>query len=358
LAIVDTTGPTKAFGSQELAGIKAAAKYYNFKGGIDGHKVAVKSVSSNGDPTTATNVAVKALSANPGKYDMVYPGSEGSVVAALTPVMARYNAFAVAIDDPSSVCHDVSKCPHQFANLGGAKPGMVSGAKWINQKHFQTVGILQEQAAFAQTETPAMVQALTTRSIKHKTVNFPKSATDVTSEMSRLKDDGVDVVYAEATGAAAGYVIKARSKLSWNVPIVFDISGSALDLSTLVPKSELDKVYITGCPCLNTSQKAPGLHKLKKFAPNGAINKLPVNLAGDGWDAVVLFANAATQSHSLNYKDVTKAAEHLSKKAQTDPLYVVTQKKMFSQRDHENMAEQSSDFAIMPAGPISGGQLH
>ena len=38
LAIVDTTGPTKAFGSQQLAGIQAAAKYYNDHGGMAGRQ--------------------------------------------------------------------------------------------------------------------------------------------------------------------------------------------------------------------------------------------------------------------------------------------------------------------------------
>lgn len=356
LAVADTTGPTKAFGSQELIGIQAAAAYYNAHGGIAGHKVDVQPISDNGDPSTAASVTIKALSGSAGKDTMVYAGEEGTTVAALIPILKRFPVYAVALDDPGTACSKASACPNEFANLGSGDLAEIQAANWFKSKGYSDVGILEDQIAFTQTETPVITGALAKNGAKTTKVSFPATAVDVTSEMSQLKAAGVKAVFAEALGPAAGYVLKARASLGWKVPVVFDIAGSALDITTLVPNADTSNAYTTVCPCQDPAVKSPGLDQLRKYAPAGAIGPLPANLAGNGWDAVVLFDHALTQAGSTSATALTKATESLNAAGQSDPLYMVTNKKQFSSSNHQNLGEAPSDYSILAVGPVKNGQ--
>ena len=102
LWIGDTTGPVKAYGNVQLAGVKGAADYFNSRGGIDGHPVVVRAVSDNGDPTTAASVLTQQLAA--GLPTMVWPGSVSTDSAALIPILARSEVFAIGLVDGQAQC--------------------------------------------------------------------------------------------------------------------------------------------------------------------------------------------------------------------------------------------------------------
>jgi branched-chain amino acid transport system substrate-binding protein len=355
LAIVAKSGPGHKYGTHELTALKAAANYYNSKGGIDGHKVTITSLNTNGDPSTATSEAVKTLSAHPNKYAMVYPGSEGAVVKALIPVIARYHVFAVTLSLRD--CKDVSACPHEFAVNATTQAQVTADARWVQKKGFRKVGILQEQTAYTEAETPALQSALDKLGIKHVTVSFPENAVDLTTQMQQVKQQGVDVVFAEAVGAPAGYALKGRAKLNWDVPVLFDIASSSLDITKLASRPQLKNTYETVPQCQDPSNKTPGLKAMKTFAPHGSsIGSVPCGLSGDGWDPVVLLSHVAKQAKSLKYDALTTAAENISPAAQADPLYTHTKKEEFAPKNHDNVGSTPSDTSIIPVGPIVDGQ--
>jgi branched-chain amino acid transport system substrate-binding protein len=357
LAIVDTTGPTKAFGSQQLAGIQAAAKYYNDHGGIAGRKVTVTVVSDNGDPATAVTDLIKQMTTNPNKYTMVYPGSEGGEVTALIPVLAKYHVVGIGLDDGSGACVKASACPNVFSNAGSASIPEQEAANWMKQQGYKKAGVLEEEVDFTQSETAPIISNLNRVGIPYQKATFSATAVDVTSEMSQLKSSGADVVFAEALGASAGYVLKARAALNWNVPVLFDIAGSALDLTTLAPPADVKNAYQTLCPCAVSSITTPGLNTFKTLAPAGTLGPFPANLIGDGWDPIILLANAVKQAKSTNYKSLVSAIENLDSAGQNDSLYIETRHHRYSTTNHENLGQSTSDFVIKPAGPIKDGQV-
>jgi ABC-type branched-subunit amino acid transport system substrate-binding protein len=355
LAIVDLSGPTKAFGQQELIGIRAAAAYYNAHGGMDGHKVIVDGVDDGDGPTTAVNLLVQNLSS--GSFTMVYPGSS-SEVAALIPVLAKYKTYAVTLIDPANICQNASMCPNTFAMIDGGYVYHLSDATWFKQHGDSKIGIFQEDSPVEQGGTPTMEAVDQKLGLSTKVVTFPVTAVNVSSELAHLRSEGVDGIEAESLGAAAGYLLNARAALNWNVPIVFDVAGSGLDLTQLVPKQELSDVYETLCPCQVPSTDNTALATLEKYAPPKSISALPANLAGDGWDALVLLDDAITQAKSLDTAALTKATESLDSQVQRDPLYITAAAERFSATDHENQALTTGDFLVEPAGPVIDGQVH
>jgi branched-chain amino acid transport system substrate-binding protein len=357
LAVVDKSGPTKAYGTQELLGIKAAAKYYNSKGGINGRKISVTSINGNGDPSTATSRVVKALSSHPHKYAMVYPGAEGTVATALAPIMKRYKQYSIAIDDGQAGCASASKCPTEFSLVGSAAIPEVRAAQWMKHKGYTNVGILEEKVDFTQSETKPMQKSLSKQGIKHETVGFPESTVNISSEMAKLKTAGAQAVFAEVVGAPAGYTFKARHQLSWNAPVVFDIAGASLDISKLASAAEVKNSYQTVPYCSDMSNKIPAFKQLYKFAPN-LNGSIPCNLSGNGWDSIVLLKDAVEQAQSTDSAALVKATENLSSKAVSDPNYIVYPKRKYTAKNHEDVAQTPSDFSILPTGTVKKTRLH
>jgi ABC-type branched-subunit amino acid transport system substrate-binding protein len=358
LALVAKSGPGHEYGQQELLGIKAAAAYYNSRGGINGHTVKVTSANTNGDPSTATSEAVKKLGSHPGKYQMVYPGSEGSVIAALVPIMKRYKAYSIALDDGNGSCSDVSKCPTEFSLNGDPANPEIKTARWMKKHGHDTVGILEEKVDFAQTETKPIQHALDKQGVRHDIAAFPSSATSVSAQMDKLQSAGARAVFAEVLGAPAGYTLKARKQLGWDVPVVFDIAGSSLDISKLAPRDQLADAYQTVPYCADVSQDVPGFEKLRKFAPKKLDGSVPCNLSGNGWDSVVLLANAVRQAKSTESADLVKATENLPPKAISDPDYITYPKREYTPKNHQDVGQTPGMFKILPVGPIKGTRLH
>jgi branched-chain amino acid transport system substrate-binding protein len=54
--VADTSGPTKVYGTVDVASIQESAKYWNARGGILGHPITVTVLNDNGDETTAVSV--------------------------------------------------------------------------------------------------------------------------------------------------------------------------------------------------------------------------------------------------------------------------------------------------------------
>ena len=249
LAVVDTSGPNKSVGVPELSGIQAGAAYVNAHGGILGRKVQVTVADDNGDPTTADTAVIQALSSNPTEYSMIWGGEEGTETSALIPVIKRYKAYAIAINDGTNLCQNASNCPTEFTLTGSSQIPEEAQAAWFKSHGYKNVGILDEGIAFTQTEATDLAADLAKDGIKTETESFPTSAVSVTPEMSALKSGGAQAVYAAMFGPPEGYILNARPELGWQVPVLFESAGSSLDISTLAPASEMTDAYETPFYC-------------------------------------------------------------------------------------------------------------
>ena len=166
LAITDTSGPNKVVGVPELDGLQAGAPYYNAHGGILGHKVDIVVKDDNGDPTQATTNVVQALGGNPNEYAMIWGGEEGTITAALIPVMARSKAYTMTINDGTNLCQNGTHCPSEFILAGAPTVPEVAQAQWFKSKGYKNVGIIYEEIAFTQTEATNLTNDLKALGIK------------------------------------------------------------------------------------------------------------------------------------------------------------------------------------------------
>jgi branched-chain amino acid transport system substrate-binding protein len=357
LVVADQSGPNKTIGTQEALGVQAGAAYLNAHGGVLGHQVSVTILNDDGDPATATSLVVKTLAQNPTKYSMIYPGEEGTIIAALTPIVKRDSLYAVGVNDGSSGCLDASNCPTQFSLTGAANLTTIAPVGFFSSKKYTNVGVLSAQLDFTQNEATDIQPLLTKAGIKFETASFPISAVSVTSEMSQLKSGGAQAVYAAAFGAPIGYILQARAQLGWNVPVVFDVAGASFDIPSLAPASEMSGVYETAFKCMDPSSNLAAIPLIKKYAPTAQDPTVPCNQVASGWDSMMIFSAAAKSAGSLSSTALAKATEGINLANSTATPLADYGKYCYTATNHENACQSGSDFVVVPVGKIQNSVL-
>jgi branched-chain amino acid transport system substrate-binding protein len=354
LDITATSGATAIYGTQETDGLEAAAAYYNAHGGILGKKISVTVENDNSDPATAASILTQELSSNPGKWTMVWAGEEGTVSAALVPILKHYDVFGSFVDDGDGACAQASACPNLFMQSPPINVAEVADAAALKKAGYTKVGIIADQATYDQSELSYMTPDLAKDGIKYDTVSFPSSAVSLTPEMSQLKSDGAQAVFALALGPAAGYVLQARAALGWSVPVEFDVTGSSTDIASLVPASDLSDVTETIQYCEDTKHPNPAFAAMVKYTPQPLAGNIICSIAGDGWGGTVLLADAAAKAGSLSANALGSAAQTLT--ITSNEVSYTT--KCWTPADHEDSCEGPAYYEIVPAGKLKNTQLY
>jgi branched-chain amino acid transport system substrate-binding protein len=356
LWIGDTTGPAKLYGAAQLSGLQGAVAYYNAHGGIAGHHVVVHHVSDNVDPTTAVTELIQALQSS--TPTMVWAGSIGTDAAALIPVLAKHNVFAIALQDGSEQCQTNAAvdCPNEWTLSDNYGESLTTASNWFVAKGFKKVGVLQETDTLSESETPLILKDLKAHGIATALATYPATATSVTPELQALESDHAQAVFFEGLGAPSGYALTARAALGWKVPMVFDVAGSSADLTKLAPSADVKDAYEDVYAEQDPSDKVPGIKAMLQYTkPYGNIANVGLDTPSTGWDAVVALDDAVKQAGgSLSVKSLDAAMLHLPP---TDPLRTFTHKLGYTRSDHENVLAEPSDFTVIPAGPVIGGQV-
>lgn len=362
LFIGDLSGVTEIYGKAQLVGLKAAAAYLNdTRGGIDGHPVQITASDNGGLPTTAVTDLLKYVSSN-GNPDAVYAGAEANSTAALLPVLAKRHLYGFAATDGNGVLSAAgaaSKYPLQF-DMGASFPAIVTAAAdWFKSKNIGKVGILEESIDYALGETPYLTKALKSAGISYAIASFPATATDLTPEVSELRSAGVQGIYSQALGPAAGYALRARAKLAWDVPILGDLAFGAGDLPALAPAAELKNLEFPVSLSVPADSPIKGVKLMTTYmAKTGGTNPQGATYSSisEAWDGLVATADAADQAKSVSPQAIASALENL--KVTADPAYASQHEIGFTPTQHTNVLLKASDFPIVTPGPIVNGQLH
>jgi branched-chain amino acid transport system substrate-binding protein len=357
LYIGDLSGETKLLGSEELDGMKAAATYVNQTGGVDGHRVAIVTANDGGTASTAVSVLLRYLSGHSAP-NMVWAGSESGETAALLPVLAKRHLLSVATTDGSQMlkADSSAKYPDQFSVLGSDAPLDAQAAMWLKRHGAHKVGILQETLDYTASETPFMSAALKKVGLPGVIVQVPATATDYTPELSQLRSDGADAIYAELLPPASGYALKARAGLAWKAPLVGDEAFSAVDLTTLVPAADLDGVHLAVAYDSPADADSPGVAMFKKYyAPFGA-PVAGISTPSAAWDGLVVVRAAAKQAGSASPSVIAATLQHLKAPAETSP-FTNAPHLGYTSGDHENALAVPSDYPIITPGPLKNGQI-
>jgi branched-chain amino acid transport system substrate-binding protein len=360
--VADTSGPTKVYGVVDVASMKGAAAYWNARGGVLGHPIKITVLNDNGDQSTAVSELTQYLTSH-GKPQMIYPGTSGIDSGGLIALAKRQKLLALGVDDGNSICatNAPTTCPTAYRPGPPTKWAGISSALWFKQHHLTKVGILQEEDAFSESETPGVESALKADGITSAVASFPPTSVNVQPEISELKSDGAKAIFAEALGAPAGYEATGRAALGLvsSLPLVFDPGAASLDLTKLAPASALKNAYEVIYSVVDPYQSWPGRDQVVTYSkPFGGVTMQPLNVASFQWQDLLTVHDAAAQANSANPTAINNALQHLSSKAQNDPLNMTARVVGFTPDDHEDTSNKlASDYEVVPVGPLVGGMV-
>jgi ABC-type branched-subunit amino acid transport system substrate-binding protein len=359
LWVAGTSGPTGPYGIADIDGTMAGIAYVNATGGIDGHKLELTSVKTDATPSTDVSALIQHLTSGT-SYILTIPGASSGEIAATIPATKGYQTVTMVESDGNSQCktNTSSSCPNAYALLGSADSPESDAAAFFKQKGIGSVGILQEAIDFTQTETPLYKAALAQAGIRSTTVSFPATATNLSPEMSELQNDKVEAVLVEAEGTSPGYALAARATLGLNVPVVVDLAGSSLDITTEAPPADLANAYVNTFAIDDPAANFPGLALFAKYAPAGTLSSIPANAAVGAWDKVLLIRDAVQRAKGATTATaIEKVLDTSAAKPFCDPNFLFAHCYAFTTGNHENAAEAGKDFIVMPVGPIREGQV-
>lgn len=362
LMVIDTSGPTKVYGTVDLASMQAAVKYWNGHGGILGHPITIKTLNDNGDATTAVSVATSYLTSNP-KPDMIFAGTSGIDSAGLIPLVKRDGLLDVAVDDGDNVCQTNAQmtCPTAFVPAVDTPTQMQSVVSFMKSKGWKKIGVLEEEDAFSESETGPLQSELTKNGMSASVVTFSPTAVNVNPQISELQSDGVNVIFVEGLAAAPGYAISGRAALGLinKMPYVFDAGAAAVDLTKLTPSvANLANSWEEISRASDPYVSMPGRTLLLKYG-TPAVSAQPLIVASFQWTDLALVHNAAEQAGSISVSAISNALENLQPQYQDDPLYMSAPVIQFTNGVHLDVAPAAvNSYVVVPSGPIKNGMVY
>jgi hypothetical protein len=343
--------------------------YLNKKGGIDGHKVELEVVTDNDDPTTSVTTLVKHI-ASKGKPTYLFGGSYSSIAAALQPVASRNKILSWSFGDGNFACktNASEKCGPFFSINSLPVVQLTQAAQYFKSKGYKKIGIIDDQRDTSVTESATLKNLLPQMGLTPVFATTPAKTVDVTPQMSKLKAAGVDVVFSEQIGPACGYVLKARKKLGWDVPVVFDISGASSSITSVADEAlwkDKTSMQIFSDTDAKQGSRYPGMQIMvdnnpSAKSPNG-FGGQTINIAAFPWDSLMMLNASISGTHSLDPVVNQKWLE--THEVDYPDVRGLMANHKFTADTHENSGWEPKDYAIVPVAPVDetgriGGTAH
>lgn len=355
IVVIDTgtSGPYAENGQAAVRGVKAAADVLNKSGGILGHHVKVEVLDNGGNPTTAASQLSQRLSSGT-KPNLIEPGSISTEGVAEVPIASAHKIISIGTPNDSSL-NNPSKYPYEFLIAPNASLPAQSLMNYAKSKGYTKLAMISSSDAYGASVAQATVAAAKAAGVTLYTATYNDTDLDVTAQLQQLKAHNPDALFMQSFGSPAGVVLASRQKLSWNVPVIGDLTTATTPLIWNSAGSASEKNMVLETNTVNEySANQPSavgdyITSLKAQAPIDSV----LTTSSYQYDSVMVVAQAAKQANSIDEDAMLKAMENL--KQPTNPPWVTLKTYQFSSSDHSPKADLSN-WIFVPPTKLKDGQ--
>ncbi|WP_238006466.1 ABC transporter substrate-binding protein [Dactylosporangium sp. AC04546] len=350
------TGALQSLTAGEIAGLKAAAKEINAGGGIDGRKIEITALDSQGDPTKAVNVLQKAITDGK-KIDLVYAGIASAESQALLPVLTRNKLLSVATTS-SPLLNDPKQFPYHFGLSPTAVDQIAQLKTYVADNNVKTLAILTSNDAFGKGSLDGATGAVKDSGAKTVPVTYDPTQVDLSVAWEKVKAAKPDAVYMDCLGAACAALYRGR--LTANATDIPAVGGSGASGTGGGPDEYSSaqayaKSTLLAQACLKYVAPADR-NKVQKafFDGYSAEGGNPKTLAQPGmlaYDGLTLVANAAKKAGSSKLEDLVKVLE--SGESPGRDAFLTSELKYSSSSHFPGVTD--GEYIFLPPGPIVDG---
>ncbi len=300
-------------GQALVDGAKIAAEEINASGGLLGKKIELIIGDTSGQPEKGTSVMERLVTLD--KVIAVGGEAHSSVALAEIEVAHRYG-IPIVISEAWSDSITAKGYPEVFRLTVSNSLIYSKAAQWIKDAGFKHVAVIGENSDWGLGVIQVFKDNLVAAGIKVTSMSAERTVTDFTPQLMQLKNmqPPVDFLVNGFTGAGELLMIKQAHQIGFAPSKNTAILGAGMD--TLYPNF-WDTVGEAGVYVLSNPAGLPGIPKTpvsEKFAKifKAKLNREPDAVAMEGYDTVMVIAEAVKLSKSTAGKSIIDGLEKIS----------------------------------------------
>jgi branched-chain amino acid transport system substrate-binding protein len=354
LAVLPLSGQVSAIGQADKAAIQTSVDIVNADGGIAGEEVEIKFADSAGTSTQAVSVLQKETSST--DYDFVIAGATSGEAVPMYPFLNRQKLLS---------------CTSAASDELAETPSYVFGTSTLSSRiaqasvvAMQELGYKKVAAMFPDTELARNTLEATKAAAKEAGITLivelvDPAAVDLKTQMSKLRSKNPDALLLDGFGPVAGVMLKARSALKWDVPVLGNSSFGVNDLTSFVGTKALDgvklnmqKVDVKGSDVTNTPEFQAFHKALKETSPDLAFG---MQVYADNYSCLLLARAAAEKAGSTDSTAMRDALEQITDGTSIKGWFL--SQKGFSPDEHYPQYDVENWWDTVPAGKREDGLM-
>lgn len=210
--ILSVTGPAAFLGEDMKAGMEIAIEEINAAGGINGRKVEWVFYDAESQSQKALSATRRLL--NQDKVDIIVGGGSMSGIAlAMAPMAEQAKTPFIATEGAMEIVHPVEK--HQWAFKSPVDDDLVLErvADYFAKKGITKVALLADSSGFGQSAAEQMKVVGPRRGLEVRYEAFNPSDTDLTAQLTRIKQAGVQAIICWTTAPSGVVFLKQAQQL-------------------------------------------------------------------------------------------------------------------------------------------------
>lgn len=354
VAVVALTGPVAASAKATTEGLQAAIDSINASGGVLGQQATLTVLDDAGDPTKSVTLLQSYLDKN--TPQLVIPGNNSNQALAMLPVLTRKKVLSMS-QGQSNKLNDPKTFPYHFG-YNSVPQDTDKIVSLLKERGDRSVALLAANDALGQSTVDIFKAAFAKGGIQLAVEQYTPTDLDMKSQLQRLQAARPQTLLIQSYGATAGYILKGRTELGWDIPTLgAPTLGNGNNLALVSSPADWKnlKLFVNK---VNTPQhlKSPAFDDLlaRLKSANSKLDQ-PFQIYSTAWDSVHLAKLAAEQAKSTDGPATAKALENRTEVQGASPL-VSFSKEIYSPSNHFfDLSAVPDANAVVAPGPIVGG---
>ena len=354
VAVVALTGPVAASAKATTEGLQAAVDSINASGGVMGEKASLTVLDDAGDPTKSVTLLQSYLDKH--TPQLVIPGNNSNQALAMLPVLTRKKVLSMS-QGQSNKLNDPARYPY-FFGYNSVPQDTVKIVSLLKARGDRSVALLAANDALGQSTVDIFKATFAKAGIELAVDQYAPTDLDMKPQLQRLQAARPQTLLIQSYGATAGYILKGRTELGWDVPTLgAPTLGNGNNLALVSSPADWKNLTLF-VNRVNTPQhlQSPAFDDLlARLKTAGSKLDQPFQIYSTAWDSVHLAKLGAEQAKSTDGPAMAKALEN-RQETQGGSSLVSFSKEIYSTSNHFfDLSSVPDANAVVAPGPIVGG---
>ncbi len=211
-SILSVTGPAAFLGEDMKAGMEIAVEEINAAGGIDGRKIEWIFYDAESQSQKALSATRRLL--NQDRVDMIVGGGSMSGIAlAMAPMAEQAKVPFISTEGAMNIVEPVKDRRWTFKSTVDDDAVLDRIADYLAKNNIRKVALLADSSGFGQSAVEQMKRLAPKRQLEATYESFNPSDTDMTAQLTRIRDSGAEAVICWTVTPAGVVFLKQAHQL-------------------------------------------------------------------------------------------------------------------------------------------------